>query len=155
MFDPNTLNNISTGSDINDLNKTQLKNVQRALSWMTYPISNVDGLIGPNTRGAYGEYMADLGEPTPSLVTDLAKTNAIKHIKATKKLVRSDVSNRKKTEAAIVALCNHLGIGLIDQMAYVLATVKWESWHTFEPIGEVPKKSEAWRKKNFKYYPYY
>lgn len=155
MFDPITLDDISTGTDINDLSKTQLKNLQRALSWMTYPVSKVDGLIGPNTRGTYGEYMADLGEPAPNLFTDLAKTHAINHIEATKNLMRSDVSDRKKTEAAIAAMCTHLGIGLRDQIAYVLATTKWETWHTFEPIREAPKKSEAWRKRNFRYYPYY
>lgn len=155
MFDPNTLADISTGADINLLSETQLKNVQRALSWMAYPISKVDGRIGPNTRGAYGEYMADLGESSPNQVTDVAKTYAINHIESTKGLMRSDVSDRKKTETAIAAMCIHLGIGLRDQIAYVLATTKWESWHTFKAIREAPKKSEAWRQKNFKYYPYY
>ena len=38
--------------------------------------------------------------------------------------------------AAIKAECRKRGIGLPPQIAYVLATVDWETDHTFEPIPE-------------------
>ena len=41
------------------------------------------------------------------------------------------------------------------QWAYIFATTFHETAHTFEPVREAYWMSEAWRKKNFRYYPYY
>lgn len=43
----------------------------------------------------------------------------------------------------------------IPQWAYVYATVFHETGFTFLPLREAPRLSEAWRKRNFRYYPYY
>ena len=80
MFDPDKLNRIDAGSDINELSRKRLKDLQRALSWMTYPISKVDGLIGPNTRNAHAEFKADLGEGTPAIVSATSRQFAIDKI---------------------------------------------------------------------------
>ena len=47
--------------------------------------------------------------------------------------------------------------GIIDegQIAYVLATVEWETNHTWKPVKEAYWTSEAWRKKHLRYYPYF
>jgi len=67
-----------------------------------------------------------------------------------------DFSNKEGTIAAIKAECRKQGIGLAAQVAYVLATVDWETGHTFKPVREAFWKSEAWRKENLgRYYPYY
>lgn len=155
MFDPDTLNAIQTGADINGISKTQLKNLQRALSWMTYPISSVDGLIGPNTRSAFGEFKSDIGEADAAVLTQSAKDHAIQKIEETQVILRSDVSTQDKAEAAITALCKNLGIGLKAQVAYVLATTKWETNHTFQPVREAYWTSETWREENLRYHPYY
>lgn len=39
--------------------------------------------------------------------------------------------------------------------AYVLATAYWETDKTMKPVREAYWLSEAWRKKNLKYYPWY
>ena len=39
--------------------------------------------------------------------------------------------------------------------AYVLATAKWETNHTLKPVKEAYWLSEAWRKANLRYYPWY
>lgn len=39
--------------------------------------------------------------------------------------------------------------------AYLLATAKWETAHTLEPVREAYWKDENWRKNNLRYYPYY
>ncbi|WP_299848652.1 carboxypeptidase [uncultured Roseovarius sp.] len=155
MFDPNTLNDITHGSDIDTIDRTKLKNLQRALSWMTYPISAVDGLIGPNTRNAFAEYKLDIGETDATRVTNSCKNQAIQRIEETKSLLRADVSTQDNTKKAIAAVCQNLGIGTKPQIAYVLATVQWETAHTFRPVKEAFNKSEDWRKRNLRYYPYY
>jgi Chitinase class I len=68
---------------------------------------------------------------------------------------RRDYTTRAGTVAAIEAECVRQGIGLKTQIAYVLATVEWETNDTFKPVREAYWKSEAWRKANFRYYPYY
>ncbi|OJU53477.1 MAG: hypothetical protein BGN93_21365 [Acinetobacter sp. 39-4] len=51
--------------------------------------------------------------------------------------------------------CKAQDIGSPEQIAYVLATVKWETAHTFKPVKEAFWLSEEWRKMHLKYYPYY
>ena len=52
MFDPQTLTSVAAGRRLDNLAGADLANVQRALAWLTYPISAVDGKYGPNTRAA-------------------------------------------------------------------------------------------------------
>ena len=43
----------------------------------------------------------------------------------------------------------------LNEWAYIYATVYYETAFSFECVRESPKRSEEWRKKNFRYYPYY
>lgn len=43
----------------------------------------------------------------------------------------------------------------LPDLAYVLATAWWESGHTLWPVREAFWKSESWRKKNLRYWPFY
>src|SRR5687768_16860193 len=56
----------------------------------------------------------------------------------------------------LINTCKEYGL-LYDEAAYVLATVDWETNHTFLPVKEAywVKNAEAWRKRNLKYWPYY
>lgn len=40
-------------------------------------------------------------------------------------------------------------------LAYLLATAKWETGHTMQPVREAFWLSEEWRKNNLRYYPFY
>lgn len=51
--------------------------------------------------------------------------------------------------------CDRQGLPLTTQKAYVLATVEWETGGTFKPVREAPSKSEEWRRRNLRYWPYY
>ena len=44
---------------------------------------------------------------------------------------------------------------LRNECAYVLATAKWETAHTMEPVREAYWLSESWRRTNLRYYPWY
>lgn len=155
MFDPGKLKEIDPGTDINTLGGKRLKDLQRALSWMTYPISKVDGLIGPNTRNAHAEFKMDIGEGCPETVSKASRKIAIERITDTQAVLDMDVSSQNATRKAIAALCKNLGIGLNTQIAYVWATAQWETAHTFEPVKEAFWLSENWRRRNLRYYPYY
>lgn len=55
----------------------------------------------------------------------------------------------------IISECHEQRMVQAEQIAYVLATVEWETNHTFDPVKEAYWLSEDWRKKNLRYYPYY
>ena len=54
----------------------------------------------------------------------------------------------------IISKAKEKGI-LRNQLAYLLATALWETAHTMKPVKEAFWLSEAWRKKNLRYYPWY
>lgn len=66
-----------------------------------------------------------------------------------------DFSTKEKTIEAIISECKYQGLNLKSQIAYVLATVNWETANTFKPVKEAYWQSEEWRKDNFRYFPYY
>ncbi len=70
-----------------------------------------------------------------------------------------DFSTREGTIHAIISECRIQGMTLNTQIAYVLATVKRETGNTFKPVKEGDwighSSSDEFRKKNFRYYPYY
>lgn len=43
----------------------------------------------------------------------------------------------------------------LQHAAYIIATAWWETAQTMMPVREAYWKDEAWRKRNFRYYPYY
>lgn len=50
---------------------------------------------------------------------------------------------------------SNLGSFTTAQWAYIFATTWHETAHTFHPVIEAYWKTEDWRKRNFRYYPYY
>jgi predicted chitinase len=62
---------------------------------------------------------------------------------------------KEETIIAIRNQCIDLGLDLVDQIAYVLATVEHETAGTFQPVKEAYWKDEAWRQAHLRYYPYY
>jgi predicted chitinase len=66
-----------------------------------------------------------------------------------------DFSTKDGTIAAIKQECKAQGSALKTQIAYVLATVEWETARTFKPVREAFWTSEDWRRDNLRYYPYY
>jgi len=66
-----------------------------------------------------------------------------------------DFSTKEGTVEAIKAECRRQGLGLPSQIAYVLATVEWETARKFKPVREAFWLSESWRRRHLRYYPYY
>lgn len=105
-------------------------NQSNAVSEESYPLGNVAGFRRPPG------FIQAVPESTSGTATNF--------------------TSKKGTIAAIKAECQKQGIGLPDQIAYVLATVEWETGHTFAPVREAFWKDEEWRRANLtRYYPYY
>lgn len=156
MFNPDVMTGIETGGTIEDLSREKLRHLQRALAWLTYPISLVDGRYGPNTRSAFGEFTTELGEGGSPVLTDAGLATLIAGVRETIPVLRQSVSTEAKTRNAIVELCRLMGLPLKAQIAYVLATAQWETAHTFRPVREGLNRSDAWRRKHLRrYYPFY
>jgi len=101
---------------------------------------------------------------TPGPVTKALNDpeNTVRHL--LQSLVRTahgmthDFSTKKGTIEAIKCECIYQGIGLNNQIAYVLATTDHETNHTFKPVKEAYwlKDPDAYLKKHHaNYYPYY
>jgi uncharacterized protein (TIGR02594 family) len=85
-------------------------NQSNAVTETTYPVRNVSGFRRP-----------------PRHILAAPRTGPA---------AEYDFSTKEGTIAAIKAECQKQGIGLPTQSAYVLATVEWETGHTFKPIPE-------------------
>lgn len=137
---------------ISQLSEGQIRELQTALAHLGYPVGQVDGLIGPRTRNAWAEFKEDIFQGKP----DWIGKGSVQALQG--KLSTSgehDFSTKDGTVRAIIFECRRQGIGLPTQTAYVLATTEWETAHTFKPVREAYWKTEAWRKANFRYWPYY
>jgi predicted chitinase len=138
-----------------ELSAEQVKELQRALALLGYPVGEADGLIGPKTRSAWAEFKTDVFEGNPALIGPESMQALQGRLEAIATLQQHDFSTKNGTIAAIIQACKAQGIGLKTQVAYVLATTQWETAQTFKPVKEAYWKSEDWRQQNFKYYPYY
>ena len=150
------LSKITSPKPLNELSEAQLKEVQKALTALGYPVGAIDGLIGPKTRTAWAEFKTDIFEGNPEFIGP----DAIEQLQGMLKTDTSsgkvhDFSTKQGTIDAIRWECQTQGIGLKTQMAYVIATTEWETAKTFKPVREAFWLSESWRKKNLRYYPFY
>jgi hypothetical protein len=140
---------------LDHLSAEQLKQLQAALSLLGYQVGAIDGLIGPKTRNAWGEFQADMRLGDPGRVDPDAINMLQKKLDARGEEDAQDFSTRDGVIQAIAGECRVQAIGLKPQVAYVVATVEWETARTFQPVREAFWKSEAWRRENLRYYPYY
>ena len=149
------LSSITEATPLNQLNQEQLQELQTALSRLGYPVGDIDGLIGPKTRSAWAEFKTDVFQGNPDLI-GVESVNKLQEKVSRIALARGhDFSTKEGTIAAIRDECQAHEIGLNTQIAYVLATVQWETAQTFKPVREAFWRDEEWRRNNFRYYPYY
>jgi predicted chitinase len=149
------LKTISEPKPITELTKDQLIELQTALSLFGYSLGDIDGLIGPKTRNAWAEFKTDVFQGNPDLIGPGSIETLQEKVKNIGETGIYDFSTEEGTIAAIKAECKALGIGLNTQIAYVLATVKWETAQTFKPVKEAFWLSEDWRRNHLDYFPYY
>jgi len=147
---------ISGPKPISVLEEEQLKELQKALSLLGYPVGEIDGLIGPKTRNAWSEYKTDVFLGNPVLIGKESVGTLQEKLNDIGEGATHDFSSKAGTIEAIKKECRAQGIGLNTQIAYVLATTQWETNQTFEPVREAYWLNEDWRKNNLgRYYPFY
>lgn len=146
---------ITEPTPINQLTEKQLFELQTALSLIGYSLGDIDGLIGPKTRNAWAEFKIDVFRGNPNLIGADSVNKIQEKLDAVEGNRPYDFSTKERTINAIKWECKAQDIGLNTQIAYVLATVQWETAQTFKPVRESFWKSEDWRKNHLRYYPYY
>lgn len=151
------LSEIVTPVPISALNDNQLKELQTALSILGYPVGDIDGLIGPKTRNAWGEFKTDVYIGNPGLIgaESIQVLNEKMDELSISDVGQQDYSSKEQTIRSIAKECIAQGLSLETQIAYVLATTQWETNQTFRPVREAYWLDEEWRRKNLRYYPYY
>jgi len=149
------LKKIKVTTHINSITDGQIMELQTVLSILGYPVGQIDGLIGPKTRNAWAEFKTDVFIGNPELI-GMESIEALREkINKIERKTGHDFTTIEGTIEAIKAGCIAQDIGLNTQIAYVLATTKWETAQTFKPVREAFWLSEQWRKDNLHYYPYY
>ena len=149
------LTTITEPTPVNQLTEEQIRELQKALSLLGYSLGEIDGLIGPKTRNAWAEFKTDVFRGNPTLIGPDSISTLQKKLDDIGESRVHDFSTKEGTINAIKWECKAQDIGLNTQIAYVLATVQWETAQTFKPVREAFWRSEDWRKNNFRYYPYY
>lgn len=147
---------VSNPIPISELNQDQLIELQIGLSLLGYPVGDIDGLIGPKTRNAWGEYKTDVFPGNPVLIGSESVALLGDKLAELTENTNHDFTTKAGTIKAIKWECKAQGIGLDTQVAYVLATTQWETAQTFKPVREAFWLSEKWRRNNLlRYFPYY
>lgn len=140
---------------VSDLDEPALRELQVALGLLGYPVGRIDGAFGPRTRNAWAEFKTDVLPGNPGLVGPEAVATLRERLRSLPSLGAPDLGSREATIAAIRDECIAQRVGLPAQVAYVLATTQWETAKTFRPVKEAFWKSEAWRRDNLRYFPFY
>lgn len=154
------LNLIKEMMPLDELNENQVKELQSALTQLDFKIGEIDGLLGVRTKNAWAEFKSDFYSGNPDLI-GVESIEKLKECLDDKVLDNNglvptyDLSSKEKVISAIVKECKRQGIGLNTQIAYVLGSVEWETGQTFKPVKEGIGKTDEWRKKNFRYFPYF
>jgi predicted chitinase len=146
---------ISEAQALEDLSDAQIRELQRALSCLGYPIGDIDGDLGLRTKTAWAEFKTDVHQGSPDRIGPGSVLTLQQHVDQIRGVKIQDAGDKRQTIQAIKAACAAQGIGLASQTAYVLATAQWETAHTFKPVKEAFWKSEEWRREHLRYFPYY
>lgn len=146
---------ITQATPLQLLTRPQVRELQSALSLLGYPLGDIDGLVGPKTRAALAEFKTDVMDGRPEMVGPNTVARLAELVAPMQDRTGDDFSTKEGTIRAIRRQCEIQDLALKPQIAYVLATVQWETAQTFKPVREAFWMSEEWRKRNFRYYPYY
>jgi len=149
------LSAVADATPLDQLDEAQIGELQIALSRLGYPVGDIDGMLGPKTRNAWAEFVTDVIASKPSFIGSTAVAALQEKLDELGEGKGYDFSTKGGTIEAIKSECAAQGIGLKTQIAYVLATVEWETNKTFAPVKEAYWLSEDWRRANLRYYPYY
>jgi predicted chitinase len=140
---------------ISNLERASIRELQVGLARLGYAIGEIDGAIGPRTRNAWAEFKTDLWPGNPDLVGPQSVRLLKDNVAALAAIEAGDLTTRAGFTGAVRAECTALGIGQPAQIAYVLASVQWETAQTFQPVREAYWRNETWRQINLAYQPYY
>ena len=112
-----------------------VKQLQNYLASEGLYAGRIDGVFGPKTL----EATMDAIKADPVRVPDAQPVLVVPRIGDTQ---------------LIMDECQRNGL-LRNQTAYVLATAFWETARTMKPVVEAYWLSDAWRRKNLRYYPWH
>ncbi|MGI8542721.1 MAG: glycoside hydrolase family 19 protein, partial [Aridibacter sp.] len=138
VFELKLLRKIKKPLPLRELDKEQLEELQTALHRLGYPVGAIDGLLGARTRTAWAEYKTDIYQGNPEMIGAGAIEVLQQKLDNIANGKLHDFSTVEGTIEAIKQECNAQQIGMKTQIAYVLATVEWET-----------------ARENLIYYPFY
>lgn len=151
------LTKITSAIELDQLSQEQVAELQRALDTLGYPVGPLDGLLGAKTRTAWAEFKIDEFQGNPDLIGPGGVQLMQERLDEITSKSKHDFATKAGTIKAIIQECKAQGLSLPTQIAYVLATVQWETAQTYMPVEEAYYLGNAQEQhlKTKKYYPYY
>lgn len=143
--------------DLDQLSTVQVEELQKALSTLGYPVGPIDGLLGVRTRTGWAEFKTDVFQGNPELIGPGGIKLLQENLDEIADKGNHDFATKEGTIKAIIQECKAQGLSLPTQIAYVLATVQWETAHTYKPVEEaffLGSGQEA-HLRTKPYFPYY
>jgi hypothetical protein len=96
MVQFNALDDIEPDTPIEELKKKALRDLQRALGFVTYPAGVIDGRFGPRTRNSWAEFKADIGEGNPSIVSVASIAKLKERLQAVNEILDANGSRTRR-----------------------------------------------------------
>ena len=146
-----------------DLRKTQLatdkelcREIQTILKKIKIHKDEVDGEFGPISKTALQDFIETEGISQDYTLDSVVAELLLSRVRKGQDNLCGDFADGKEAFVeATIELCQKHGLPLNEQIAYVIATAEHETAGTFKVVKEAFWLSEEWRKRNFRYYPYY
>ncbi|MCK5726279.1 MAG: hypothetical protein KAH22_05600 [Thiotrichaceae bacterium] len=130
--------------------------IQTILSLLGYYLYTIDGNFGLITKTALQDFIESENFSHDYLLTPTVAEFLLLRIHLGEKAIPSSFDQDKPSfQQSVIKTCLKQGLPLKTQMAYILATTEHETNATYQPVKEAYWLSDAYRKKHFKYYPYY
>lgn len=131
--------------------------IQRILAMLGYYYGKVDGSFGSISRAALQDFIESEDFSKDYLLNASLAQTLLERGNIKSEQIKEDIdTGREAIKATVLKWCPIYGLPLLEQKAYVLATIEHETAGTFRPVEEGFYLSNATRyQKKLAYYPYY
>lgn len=140
--------------EVRKLNTGEIKELQEVLKYLGYEIGEIDGIYGERSREGYERWKEERGYGEKGRIGEGSIGVMRREIEERERKEKGEW-DKERVVREIIRRSREKGLGMREQIAYILATVEWETNRTFKGVKEAYWLSEDWRRRNLRYYPYY
>jgi predicted chitinase len=130
----------------------EIQTILKGLNLYNY---NIDGDFGGITRQALRDFKEEKGLTGGDVLGPVTAKALLRYVSQGILPPPAQPPLPDGLARAVIKEGRKHGLTLKTQIAYIMATVQHETANTYKPVREAFWLSEAWRRQNLRYYPYY